>query len=266
MSTEVQEVPTVQPFCKIAEALSKAQGQFAHISRDKTVTVQTTKGGTYKFSYAPLETIMAAVRPALAANGLAMTQVVSKQSDGEYVRTLLMHPSGESMSCDIPLLTKEPGPQAYGSALTYARRYGITLLLCVVADDDDDGNGAEGNSVSNGQSGGKSKHTFGNGSSGKASAQPSNDEPAEKPVPPQPSDSEKNIDTISIQPGQATNLHVSFKEALRVPLKPKADTLLSDFLAHEGYIDADLKPTAMKIPSHLFFEVRDAAIKHAKSL
>ena len=31
-----------------------------------------------------------------------------------------------------------------GSAQTYARRYGVSALLCITADEDDDGNGAGG--------------------------------------------------------------------------------------------------------------------------
>ena len=35
----------------------------------------------------------------------------------------------------VKIINSQEGAQAYGSALTYARRYGITLLLCVCADD-----------------------------------------------------------------------------------------------------------------------------------
>ncbi len=133
------------PTSKLADALSKAQGEFAPILRDKTVTVTMKLGGKYTFSYAPLESILHAVAPALSKNGLALTQAMVVVDGKDYVETTLRHASGQSICNRIPLFVRDDGPQAYGSALTYARRYGVTLLLCISADDDDDGNAAEGN-------------------------------------------------------------------------------------------------------------------------
>lgn len=132
---------------QLAEALAKAQGEFGPVIRDKTVSVTMRSGGKYTFSYAPLESILHAVKPALSKNGLALTQAMVTVDGKETVETTLRHSSGQSICNRIPLFVKDEGPQAYGSALTYARRYGVTLLLCVSADDDDDGNAAEGNSA-----------------------------------------------------------------------------------------------------------------------
>lgn len=131
---------------EISVALAKAQAAFKPINRDKTVTVRTKAGGTYSFSYAPLEAILRAVQPALSKEGLAVSQSIVSTEGGEYLETTLRHGS-DALSNRVKILVVDPGPQAYGSALTYARRYGITLLLCVCADDDDDGNAAEGNSA-----------------------------------------------------------------------------------------------------------------------
>jgi hypothetical protein len=131
----------------LADALAKAQGEFAPVVRDKTVRVSMRSGGQYTFSYAPLESILHAVKPALSKNGLSLTQATVLRDGKDFVKTTLRHSSGQTISNYIPLFVKEEGPQAYGSALTYARRYGVTLLLCISADDDDDGNAAEGNSA-----------------------------------------------------------------------------------------------------------------------
>lgn len=133
------------PTSKLHEALAKAQGEFAPVIRDKTVTVTMKSGGKYTFSYAPLESILHAVAPALSKNGLALTQAMEVIDGKDYVETTLRHSSGQSICNRIPLFVSNEGAQAYGSALTYARRYGVTLLLCISADDDDDGNAAEGN-------------------------------------------------------------------------------------------------------------------------
>lgn len=224
---------------EIARALSKAQGEFAPILRDKTVTVATRTGGTYKFSYAPLESIMAAIKKPLADNGLALTQTIVRQGETDYARTTLVHASGETLPpVDVPILVREPGPQAYGSGLTYSRRYGITMLLCICADDDDDGNGAEGNKATVT----KEPVVF---------------------VKPQKAEPEV-VEYIS--EGQQTNFAKAFREALRPELQDKAETLRHDWLAHENFIGSDGKPTSKKIPASGWLKIRDAAIAHAKQL
>jgi|ERR1700758_249293 len=128
-------------------ALAAAQGEFTPIKRDKTVKVTMKSGGSYTFAYAPLESILHATQPALSKHGLCLTQCTKMDQGKEYVETTLFAADGACIHNTIPIFVRDDGPQAYGSALTYARRYGITLLLCVSADDDDDGNAAEGNSA-----------------------------------------------------------------------------------------------------------------------
>jgi hypothetical protein len=135
-----------QPAATIERAfyssLAKAQAGFAAVKRDKTVTVRTKAGGTYSFSYAPLEAILKATLPALNKEGFALAQHV----EGDHLVTTLYHAHG-ALAGSVKIMVVDQGPQAYGSALTYARRYGVTLLLGICADDDDDGNAAEGNEV-----------------------------------------------------------------------------------------------------------------------
>ncbi len=167
-----------EQFTQIAAALAAASADFAEIKKNKNVTVATKKGGQYTFAYATLDAIVAAVRPALAKNGLVMVQsVVSIEiqrlgTQGNYttledfLETRLLHSSGEWFSNETPVMvdSEEQSAQAFGSAITYARRYGITQLLCVVADEDDDGNAASGNVVRSGTSG--ATQTGGNGRGG----------------------------------------------------------------------------------------------------
>ena len=145
--------PTVH---RIAGALAKAQGDFPSIPRDRTVTVRMRDkpggggGGSYTFTYAPLSTIREKTRPALAAAELAILQaIIAEPTEGggvvEVLRTTLLHSSGEWLACDVPMFsgTGDNKAQAYNSGATYARRLGVTLLLCIAADEDDDGNGGE---------------------------------------------------------------------------------------------------------------------------
>jgi hypothetical protein len=124
----------------LAAALAKAQSEFGAVTRDKKVTVQLKSGGSYQFSYAPLDQILGVVRAPLAKNGLALVQLL----DTDALVTMLIHDSGASLEGRTPLPSTND-IQGYGSAITYLRRYAIQALLGIAAEDDDDGNRAAGN-------------------------------------------------------------------------------------------------------------------------
>lgn len=146
-----------ESIAELAKALAQAQVAFDTIKRDRTVKVQTKTGGSYTFAYAPLDTILAAIRPALAKHGLALIQASHIEAGAEFLRTTLLHSSGEFVANDTAVLVSDRGPQAYGSALTYAARYGVTRLLCLASEEDDDGNAAEGNHAERVQRGRKAE-------------------------------------------------------------------------------------------------------------
>lgn len=116
-------------------SLAKARAQFQPIRRERTVTVRTKQGGTYEFSYAPLETILAAVTPALSSNGIALTQNIV---DGKMVTTLSRE--GESISlAPIPVNFRDGMTmQEIGAMLTYASRYSLKVALVLATEDDND--------------------------------------------------------------------------------------------------------------------------------
>jgi hypothetical protein len=123
----------------LVAALAKAQAGFGDVKRDKKVIVRKRDGGSYEFSYAPLDKILGAVRQPLADNGLVIIQVLS---DG-YLVTALVHESGARIEGGVKL--PESGDvQGYGSAITYLRRYAIQALLGIAAEEDDDGNRSAG--------------------------------------------------------------------------------------------------------------------------
>jgi hypothetical protein len=124
----------------LAAALAKAQSEFGAVTKDKTVTVTTKSGATYSFKYAPLDQILSVVKGPLSSNGLALTQLLN--SDG--LVTMLIHESGASLEARTPL-PSSGDVQAYGSAITYLRRYAVQAMLGIAAEDDDDGNRAAGN-------------------------------------------------------------------------------------------------------------------------
>jgi hypothetical protein len=130
----------------LVAALAKARVDFAPIVRTKTVTVKSDRG-SYTFSYAPLEDILAAVTEALSAHGLVLVSGIEQGADGGVVlHTRLMHASGQWLESCVHV-GRPSKMQEMGSSLTYARRYAITGLLGISADDDDDANAADGNAI-----------------------------------------------------------------------------------------------------------------------
>jgi hypothetical protein len=126
----------------LAASLAKAQVAFPTVTRDKKVTVTTKTGGSYSFTYAPLDSILNAVRVPLADNGLVVVQLID---DGDLV-TSLIHESGGILSGRVALPT-DVDIQGFGSAITYLRRYALQALLGIAAEDDDDGNRSLGNTA-----------------------------------------------------------------------------------------------------------------------
>ena len=95
--------------------------------------------------YASLNGVMEACRDALIENGIWLCQypvpVESPNSLG--LVTKLMHAeSGQWQSSLAVVPLPKADPQGMGSAITYARRYALTAMLGMVAEDDD-GEGAK---------------------------------------------------------------------------------------------------------------------------
>ncbi len=116
---------------KIAAALAKVQGQMGTAIKD-------AKNPYFKNHYADLNSIREACMPALHSNGITLLQPTIERNGKNYVETLLLHESGEWLSCETEILFgKKDDAQAQGSGITYARRYGMQSMLNVGADDDD---------------------------------------------------------------------------------------------------------------------------------
>ena len=126
---------------ELATALAKFQAAVPRIDLDREVEVETKKGWKYKFKYATFSNIIDKVKKPLSDNGLSYTQLVNE--DGG-VTTILMHSSGEYISSTL-LIRGEQTPQGIGSTITYSKRYALSSMLGICADDDDDANAGQGN-------------------------------------------------------------------------------------------------------------------------
>jgi len=120
---------------ELATALAKAQGEMKNAAKDSA-------NPFFKSKYADLASVVEAIRAPFAKYGLSYLQRVEESAKDEVkVETILFHESGESFSLGVLALpVTKADAQGYGSALTYARRYSLSLLG--VAPEDDDGNAA----------------------------------------------------------------------------------------------------------------------------
>jgi len=129
---------------KLVEAISKAALNFDPVLKD-------SENPAYRSKYADLPTVIDATRKYLAAEGVAVIQMPHAEFGPDDAKmltltTMLAHSSGEWMASDLTLpamMRDRFDAQSVGSAITYARRYGLAAMTNV-AQEDDDGNRAAG--------------------------------------------------------------------------------------------------------------------------
>ncbi len=97
----------------------------------------------FKNSFADLASINEATEASLLNSGLTVIQMVATAEGGVAIGCRLVHESGQWLEVAPAFFpATKMDAQGYGSATTYGRRYQISALLCIAADEDDDGNGA----------------------------------------------------------------------------------------------------------------------------
>lgn len=115
----------------LAIALVKAQKE-----------MQTPKKGSvnpfFKNKYADLNDVLEAIVPALNANGIVLLQPLVNIDGKNFVKTVLMHESGETFESLAEIFcNKQNDAQAYGSGISYARRYSLSSICGIGSEDDD---------------------------------------------------------------------------------------------------------------------------------
>jgi hypothetical protein len=128
---------------QLSAALAQAQGEF-------TPAQKRGKNPQFKSGYATLDDVIASVRGPLAAHGLAVVQPLTNEGEQFILETILLHESGEWIGTEtlIPHMEGNRATntvQEFGISLTYMRRYMLTSMLGINAEEDTDGNGAGGN-------------------------------------------------------------------------------------------------------------------------
>ena len=116
---------------ELAAALAAAQAEMKNAKLNKT-------NPHFKSRYADLAEIRDTVTPALSKHGIAVAHGMDASDNGIVVVTRLIHASGQWIESRFPIAYDKP--QTMGSAYTYARRYSLSAMCSIAADEDDDEN------------------------------------------------------------------------------------------------------------------------------
>lgn len=123
-------------------ALAKAQGAFLPIEKNRLVTIDIKdkdtgrKVGSYDFRYADLQEIRSKTTPALSENGICLFQLVTEADNATVIRTVLGHTTGAEITAVMRVQRGDGDIKKFGANITYLRRYIVSALLGVAADDD----------------------------------------------------------------------------------------------------------------------------------
>lgn len=118
----------------LVDALAKAQGEMQNAALNKV-------NPHFKSKYADLAEIRDATIPVLAKHGIACTQTMEMR-DGMWLLVTALR-KGDGVIESVYPLPHSDKPQAQGSAITYAKRYTLSAICGISADEDDDGNAAQ---------------------------------------------------------------------------------------------------------------------------
>lgn len=121
---------TSESLVNFAPAFHNAQKQMENAKKD-------SKNHHFKSDYANLSSVQDAVMPALNANGFMVLQGPGGQNGTAQVTTRILHVSGEWMQTVATSPLTKQDPQAFGSAITYLRRYSLAGMCGITQTDDD---------------------------------------------------------------------------------------------------------------------------------
>jgi hypothetical protein len=121
---------------KIAKALCLFQS--------KVSIIEKTKQG-YGYKYADLSTIITSIKLYLKEAGLSYSQLLRKGAENVAVTTILMHESGQYLESTVEAKIDDKKNQnlsrvqIQGLITTYLRRYSLSAILGLAAEEDKDG-------------------------------------------------------------------------------------------------------------------------------
>ncbi len=122
----------------LSEAIAKARAEMKAPKMDKEASMG--QGRTYR--YASLASVLDSVLPSLTKHGITLLQPCS-MGDGVVSVTTRLQLGEQTVETTLSAPLSRGGFHEMGSAITYLRRYGLSSLLAICADEDEDGHAAE---------------------------------------------------------------------------------------------------------------------------
>lgn len=129
-----------------SEKLDKILPAIYLVKKELEAVKKNSKNPFFKNKYANLNDHLDMVEPLLEKNGCFLIQPTQTTlgTESTYSETLIIHAeSGQFIGGSMALLVGKPDMQQLGAAATYARRFVLSGLLAMKAEDDD-GNTATG--------------------------------------------------------------------------------------------------------------------------
>lgn len=123
---------------ELAAALAKAQAVMPKAKMSGINSRFADKATGKTGAYATLDDIRDAVKETLTANGISYTQHPYSINGEVGVETMLIHSSGQWMRSRFGVPAAQHNPQAYGSLLTYVRKFALAAAAGVSTQEDTD--------------------------------------------------------------------------------------------------------------------------------
>ena len=127
---------------KLISAIIEAQKKISDANRSATNEFFKNSKNKSGSPYATLEDVIQAVKEPLLEQGVLYQQTSEQVEGGVCIETVFIGHGSKLETGKIFVPADKQTPHGYGSALTYARRYSLSLA-CGIGAADDDGNKAE---------------------------------------------------------------------------------------------------------------------------
>jgi len=124
---------------KTSESIKEITGALITFHEEMNNIPKTGNNPFFNSKYVTLDKILTAIKKPLKKANLTFVQFPIGENELE---TRLLHESGEWMGSSFKMQPTKKDPQAYGSVITYQRRYALSSILGLNTDEDDDGNDA----------------------------------------------------------------------------------------------------------------------------
>ncbi len=150
-----EHVMRVQAENALSFALGEFQADCPHIPQSRKASIATKGGGSYSFTYAPLDVVAKTIRPHLKTHGLSYSFDTTLEGSMMTVVCTVRHRDGATVSGSYTATTENSSgasaTQKGGMAHTYAKRLALADALGVIttnADADEAGDNVDATPIS----------------------------------------------------------------------------------------------------------------------